>query len=183
MIFKLISQRAGASEDDNESGLKESLKRTSMSAPDISNDGGSASYVKGSTGIASETEDSDSDEEDSSESGETPMSLMKFNENKKLLVSRNNQLCHTLDLLEKAIKDMLSQDHQQMNREIDPAAVDTSDFDCSLCFRLFYQPITTSCGHTYCKSCIDRCLDHKRECPLCKTAIESQNSVKAVSCF
>lgn len=180
VIFKLISKRGSSSDDDNvmfQRGLKESIKRTSMSAPDISND--SAAYIKGSTGTASETEDSESDEEDSSESGESPISLMKFNENKKMLVSRNNQLCHTLDLLEKTIKDMLSQDHQQMNREIDPSAVDISDFDCSLCFRLIYQPITTSCGHTYCKSCIDRCLDHKRECPLCKTVIESQNSVKA----
>merc|ERR1719242_2920662 len=27
------------------------------------------------------------------------------------------------------------------------------------------------CGHTFCRSCIDRSLDHKQECPLCKTSL------------
>ncbi|KAG5848270.1 hypothetical protein ANANG_G00096690 [Anguilla anguilla] len=35
-----------------------------------------------------------------------------------------------------------------------------SDFECSLCMRLFYEPVTTPCGHTFCKSCLERCLDH-----------------------
>jgi hypothetical protein len=29
--------------------------------------------------------------------------------------------------------------------------LDIADFECSLCFRLFCKPVTTSCGHTYCK--------------------------------
>lgn len=28
--------------------------------------------------------------------------------------------------------------------------------ECPLCQTLFYQPITTSCGHTFCKNCILR---------------------------
>merc|ERR1719445_2901256 len=68
--------------------------------------------------------------------------------------------------------------HTQKDRDIDPEAVKAEDFDCSLCFRLLWQPITTPCGHTYCKACIDRSLDHKRECPLCKTTLAYHHSVK-----
>ncbi|XP_026532356.1 LON peptidase N-terminal domain and RING finger protein 1 isoform X1 [Notechis scutatus] len=46
--------------------------------------------------------------------------------------------------------------------------VDVTDFECSLCLRLFFHPVTTPCGHTFCKKCLQRCLDHAPECPLCK---------------
>ncbi|XP_058049737.1 LON peptidase N-terminal domain and RING finger protein 1 isoform X3 [Ahaetulla prasina] len=46
--------------------------------------------------------------------------------------------------------------------------VDVADFECSLCLRLFLHPVTTPCGHTFCKKCLQRCLDHAPECPLCK---------------
>uniref|UniRef100_A0A3B4BDP6 Uncharacterized protein n=1 Tax=Periophthalmus magnuspinnatus TaxID=409849 RepID=A0A3B4BDP6_9GOBI len=34
--------------------------------------------------------------------------------------------------------------------------------------RLFYEPVTTPCGHTFCLKCLERCLDHNPNCPLCK---------------
>ena len=36
-------------------------------------------------------------------------------------------------------------------RSIASEAVDTRDYECSLCYRLFWQPVVTACGHTYCK--------------------------------
>uniref|UniRef100_A0A8C3XVS9 LON peptidase N-terminal domain and ring finger 2 n=1 Tax=Chelydra serpentina TaxID=8475 RepID=A0A8C3XVS9_CHESE len=53
-------------------------------------------------------------------------------------------------------------------REIPAVLVDASDFECSLCMRLFYEPVTTPCGHTFCLKCLERCLDHNPYCPLCK---------------
>uniref|UniRef100_A0A8C3XCN4 LON peptidase N-terminal domain and ring finger 3 n=1 Tax=Cyanoderma ruficeps TaxID=181631 RepID=A0A8C3XCN4_9PASS len=50
-------------------------------------------------------------------------------------------------------------------------AVDPSDLDCSLCMRLFYEPVTTPCGHTFCLKCLERCLDHNPKCPLCKEGL------------
>ncbi|KAM9849935.1 LOW QUALITY PROTEIN: LON peptidase N-terminal domain and RING finger protein 3-like [Aulostomus maculatus] len=56
----------------------------------------------------------------------------------------------------------------------DPAAapdslvLDPTDLECSLCMRLFYEPVTTPCGHTFCLQCLKRCLDHNPKCPLCK---------------
>ncbi|XP_032084250.1 LON peptidase N-terminal domain and RING finger protein 3-like [Thamnophis elegans] len=49
--------------------------------------------------------------------------------------------------------------------------VDPSDMECSLCMRLFYEPVTTPCGHTFCLRCLERCLDHNPECPLCKDSL------------
>ncbi|XP_069552962.1 LON peptidase N-terminal domain and RING finger protein 1 [Brachyistius frenatus] len=47
-----------------------------------------------------------------------------------------------------------------------------SDFECPLCIRLFYEPVTTPCGHTFCKNCIERSLDHNLRCPLCKQPLQ-----------
>jgi len=44
-------------------------------------------------------------------------------------------------------------------------------FECSLCHQLLMEPVTTSCGHSYCKGCILRALDHDNRCPLCRTVI------------
>ena len=49
-----------------------------------------------------------------------------------------------------------------------------NDFECSLCLQYLKQPALTSCGHHFCKQCIDRAVDRSRKlkqvptCPLCK---------------
>ncbi|XP_057615406.1 LON peptidase N-terminal domain and RING finger protein 3 [Chionomys nivalis] len=54
---------------------------------------------------------------------------------------------------------------------IPPASLDATDLECSLCMRLFYEPVTTPCGHTFCLKCLERCLDHNAKCPLCKDSL------------
>ncbi|CAM9599071.1 unnamed protein product [Lampetra planeri] len=49
--------------------------------------------------------------------------------------------------------------------------IDASDLECSLCMRLFYEPVTTPCGHSFCRKCLERCLDHTPKCPLCKQTL------------
>ncbi|XP_069510084.1 LON peptidase N-terminal domain and RING finger protein 1 isoform X2 [Ambystoma mexicanum] len=46
-----------------------------------------------------------------------------------------------------------------------------ADFECSLCVRMFFEPVTTPCGHSFCKECLERCLDHRPCCPLCKQSL------------
>lgn len=53
-------------------------------------------------------------------------------------------------------------------RQVPPHLLDSTDLECSLCMRLFYEPVTTPCGHTFCLKCLERCLDHNPNCPLCK---------------
>lgn len=43
-----------------------------------------------------------------------------------------------------------------------------AEMDCQVCYALFYDPLTTSCGHTFCRSCLHRILDHSRYCPICR---------------
>ncbi|XP_073976071.1 LON peptidase N-terminal domain and RING finger protein 2 isoform X2 [Rhodnius prolixus] len=49
--------------------------------------------------------------------------------------------------------------------------VDPEDFECVLCCRTLWKPVTTPCGHTYCSLCLDRCLDYSPNCPLCMTSL------------
>ncbi|XP_061579103.1 LON peptidase N-terminal domain and RING finger protein 2 [Cololabis saira] len=53
-------------------------------------------------------------------------------------------------------------------RTVPAELLDSGDMECSLCMRLFYEPVTTPCGHTFCLKCLERCLDHNPNCPLCK---------------
>ena len=36
---------------------------------------------------------------------------------------------------------------------------------------MFYDPVTYSCGHTLCRWCLNRCLDHNPVCPVCRYPI------------
>ena len=42
------------------------------------------------------------------------------------------------------------------------------EMECQVCYALFYEPVTTPCGHTFCRSCLQRVLDHSRCCPVCR---------------
>ncbi|NXY87421.1 LONF2 protein, partial [Alcedo cyanopectus] len=64
--------------------------------------------------------------------------------------------------------DVLPENTTVTSSEIPTTLLDASDFECSLCMRLFYEPVTTPCGHTFCLKCLERCLDHNPHCPLCK---------------
>ncbi|KAK4535243.1 hypothetical protein CDCA_CDCA04G1268 [Cyanidium caldarium] len=43
--------------------------------------------------------------------------------------------------------------------------------ECSLCLKIFYEPVTTACGHTFCRECLARSVDHAAHCPLCRTTL------------
>ncbi|XP_035983998.1 E3 ubiquitin-protein ligase TRIM23-like [Fundulus heteroclitus] len=45
-----------------------------------------------------------------------------------------------------------------------------SQFQCSICLDLFTEPVSTPCGHTFCKDCLTRYRADNKECqcPLCK---------------
>jgi len=43
-----------------------------------------------------------------------------------------------------------------------------AELDCQVCYGLFLEPFTTTCGHTFCRSCLHRVLDHSNLCPICR---------------
>ncbi|CAM4491588.1 unnamed protein product [Leuciscus chuanchicus] len=64
-------------------------------------------------------------------------------------------------------------------RQVPSQLLDCADFECSLCMRLFYEPVTTPCGHTFCLKCLERCLDHNPNCPLCKENLSEYLATRA----
>ncbi|KAM6970592.1 LON peptidase N-terminal domain and RING finger protein 2 [Aplochiton taeniatus] len=56
--------------------------------------------------------------------------------------------------------------------------LDSGDMECSLCMRLFYEPVATPCGHTFCLKCLERCMDHNPNCPLCKENLSKYLAVR-----
>ncbi|XP_060783675.1 LON peptidase N-terminal domain and RING finger protein 1 isoform X2 [Neoarius graeffei] len=67
---------------------------------------------------------------------------------------------------------MVKKEDIQMRVDQETCPLTVSDFECPLCIRLFYDPVTTPCGHTFCKNCIERSLDHNLRCPLCKQPLQ-----------
>lgn len=43
--------------------------------------------------------------------------------------------------------------------------------ECPVCLRLLLQPVTTRCGHTFCKECLGRALELSSGCPLCRQQV------------
>ena len=52
-------------------------------------------------------------------------------------------------------------------------ALPEDDFRCPLCVKLLYEPVTTPCGHTFCRGCLMRSLDHTNRCPMCRTVLHT----------
>ncbi|KAH0542833.1 hypothetical protein FGG08_002787 [Glutinoglossum americanum] len=46
-----------------------------------------------------------------------------------------------------------------------------SELDCQVCYALMLDPLTTSCGHTFCRKCLVRVLDHCNNCPICRRTL------------
>ncbi|KAI7896888.1 CrgA protein [Mucor mucedo] len=44
--------------------------------------------------------------------------------------------------------------------------------ECPICCTRFTNPTTTPCGHTFCRNCLVRSLDHQRSCPFCRDSLD-----------
>lgn len=52
------------------------------------------------------------------------------------------------------------------------------EFKCLICIDLLVEPVTTMCGHTFCKSCLIKYLKIKLNCPMCrKPILQSKDSL------
>jgi len=52
------------------------------------------------------------------------------------------------------------------------------ELECTLCCQLLCHPTTTPCGHTFCMPCLERVLDHKPFCPVCRHPIPELIAIK-----
>lgn len=53
------------------------------------------------------------------------------------------------------------------------------ELECQVCYSLMLDPLTTSCGHTFCRKCVARVLDHSNLCPVCRRMIPLPPGVQA----
>jgi hypothetical protein len=66
-----------------------------------------------------------------------------------------NEAQHLLDY--DILKEILEATHQHV--------------DCQVCYNLLLDPVTTPCGHTLCRICLTRTLDHSLHCPVCRRGL------------
>ncbi|CAH0401947.1 unnamed protein product [Chilo suppressalis] len=55
----------------------------------------------------------------------------------------------------------------------------TGDLECVLCYSPYTKPVTTPCGHTYCRTCIEQALDYRKACALCSRPLNDFNLATA----
>eukprot|EP00164_Ancoracysta_twista_P000898 GFYU01001183.1.p1 GENE.GFYU01001183.1~~GFYU01001183.1.p1 ORF type:complete len:253 (-),score=28.54 GFYU01001183.1:141-899(-) len=60
------------------------------------------------------------------------------------------------------------------SRSVSPPS-DSEEFECSLCYSIFLDPVRTTCGHVFCRTCIRRCLFQREACPLCRDDLTGFN--------
>lgn len=76
-----------------------------------------------------------------------------------------------IDPSSKALRNLERITTNILGRRIHGRPARTDDFDCTLCLKLLYEPITTPCGHTFCRSCLFQSMDRGNRCPLCRTVL------------
>eukprot|EP00440_Ansanella_granifera_P052376 gb/GFBE01056789.1/.p1 GENE.gb/GFBE01056789.1/~~gb/GFBE01056789.1/.p1 ORF type:complete len:508 (+),score=96.96 gb/GFBE01056789.1/:1-1524(+) len=72
----------------------------------------------------------------------------------------------------------LSVDAEDLARQLRAASENDAALqaivECPVCYNMIFEPVTTPCGHTFCKSCLARTLDFGRDCPLCRGSLAGQ---------
>lgn len=54
-----------------------------------------------------------------------------------------------------------------------------AEMECHVCYSLMLDPTTTPCGHTFCRKCLARILDHSRLCPECRRTLFLPSSLSS----
>ncbi|XP_067299995.1 bloodthirsty-related gene family, member 9 [Pseudorasbora parva] len=56
----------------------------------------------------------------------------------------------------------------------------TEELQCSICLDVFTNPVTTPCGHNFCKTCLKECWEniHDYNCPMCKKTFSQKPELK-----
>uniref|UniRef100_A0A667WMI2 Bloodthirsty-related gene family, member 12 n=1 Tax=Myripristis murdjan TaxID=586833 RepID=A0A667WMI2_9TELE len=49
-------------------------------------------------------------------------------------------------------------------------------FQCSICLEIFVEPVSTPCGHSFCKACLQGYWNHSKKflCPMCKKSFSKK---------
>uniref|UniRef100_A0A9J7XHE8 Bloodthirsty-related gene family, member 23 n=1 Tax=Cyprinus carpio carpio TaxID=630221 RepID=A0A9J7XHE8_CYPCA len=61
-----------------------------------------------------------------------------------------------------------------------PCMSSFSELKCSICLDVFTDPVSTPCGHNFCKTCLNKCWDNNQtcSCPYCKETFKQRPDLK-----
>lgn len=54
-----------------------------------------------------------------------------------------------------------------------------NELDCQLCYSLILDPLTTPCGHTFCRKCVTMMLNHSDLCPVCRRTLNMPSRIQS----
>uniref|UniRef100_A0A673JII5 E3 ubiquitin-protein ligase TRIM21-like n=1 Tax=Sinocyclocheilus rhinocerous TaxID=307959 RepID=A0A673JII5_9TELE len=56
----------------------------------------------------------------------------------------------------------------------------TEELQCYICLDVYTDPVSTPCGHNFCKMCLKKCWDnsHDYSCPICKESFKQKPKLK-----
>ncbi|XP_051727463.1 zinc finger protein RFP-like isoform X2 [Ctenopharyngodon idella] len=56
----------------------------------------------------------------------------------------------------------------------------TEELQCSICLDVFTDPVSTPCGHNFCKACLNKCWNNSQtcNCPYCKETFKRRPDLK-----
>lgn len=54
-----------------------------------------------------------------------------------------------------------------------------NELDCQLCYSLILDPLTTPCGHTFCRKCVALVMNHSDLCPVCRRKLNMPSRIQS----
>jgi hypothetical protein len=54
-------------------------------------------------------------------------------------------------------------------REYKKQSIKNDELECPICLSIITDLITTKCNHHFCNNCLNKSLENKPDCPLCRT--------------
>ncbi|XP_043115225.1 E3 ubiquitin-protein ligase TRIM39-like [Puntigrus tetrazona] len=68
----------------------------------------------------------------------------------------------------------------ETRRQSHPSTTLSEELKCSICLDVFTDPVSTPCGHNFCKSCLNQCWNNSQtyNCPFCKEAFSKRPELK-----
>lgn len=54
------------------------------------------------------------------------------------------------------------------------------EFECSICMKLLLDPVTVSCGHTFCRVCLEKSLGYRGLCAVCRAPTAAGQGVNVL---
>lgn len=84
----------------------------------------------------------------------------------------NLKIIDTIDLTETSTDDVVKP--EDMIAKI--GNIMEEQLTCSICSELFIKPTTLNCMHTFCLHCINVWTKKRKECPICRTPVNSMNT-------